>query len=987
MSKIPYINTAEVTYTNILTLSAEDLNKADPTAFIGFSLNQLKACLEHGLDIKNLIPALPELFKAADSKTELLTFLANSGLELEVFANDATPQSIYQHLDTASMQQLIDNGISADDMAKQIFIAMIHLDKNNQDAFKIQLHFLANKGLNLSQIYEFSQLPISIVYDHRDILTTDQSATDILKFAFKSYAYDDNAKRMKTELIKEALDKGAKLNHFIQNEIYNFTFQLDFLYNIKDMLLNNPSDPLSATNFLNLVTCASTHLESAVKIQGELIKEALDRGADINCKIIYYPSLECLSAHKDMLLNHPTNPLSASNLLKFALAAYIKNFTYSQNTNQYENDPQKIKIQSELIEIALNMGADINNIDYNDYHRALTLELLVTHKDILLNHPTNHLTMSAFLEILSSTIEKETDLNLHYQSAPSLENDNYLFELLKEAVEKGADLNAKLTSDEVNYTLFEQLLVNNRFAALDFVKDLTPHVNYSISTMAWLQTLGGRPNIEHITQALQRFPDSFSKEEASDLLRAHGISHSLINGLFDIYDLASDVFKATTGQDTSVLSETELRLLGPIKYNITAVECMNGEYKNSYGFSPLSLALLGDRIELATQLINNGFSLTEKNKNGVTPIQIIGKIADGRSIDSELSSAIFNNLINFDVILNELGESLVDNFLSHDAFKDKILEKTNDPLFSFYKPNADLYSPSLHPDKVHIAISMGEGFWSTGLNAAARLISQDHPEVSFYLVTFEMMEKGGDKFVGQFNGWINPGAGDSFPNDKAEFNKNDWAQSMVLEQTYQAALAKTYELKIPYMGMCAGAQNFVLHHDGYIYPLDGYSKGQHTVTYIKGTLSHFMTMTPDQQKLALQECEFPEVIFKGDTAHHYAAVAHKLGNGIQLGAISEDGVAMSYAHENGLRYATQFHPEHFYHMHTDKNDNVNHQRIWLENFIHLTQLHSKHIVDGDTHPEAIWAYISDRLSECLKAPVCLEDGAFSNSTMAQILLN
>jgi hypothetical protein len=138
----------------------------------------------------------------------------------------------------------------------------------------------------------------------------------------------------------------------------------------------------------------------------------------------------------------------------------------------------------------------------------------------------------------------------------------------------------------------------------------------------------------------------------------------------------------------------------------------------------------------------------------------------------------------------------------------------------------------------------------------------------------------------------------------------------------------------------------------------------------------------------LNNCEFPEIAFKGDTAHHYAAVADKLGQGLQLGAVSEEGIAMSYAHENGLRYATQFHPEHYYHLPFDKHGGVNYQKVWLENFIYLTKLHHNHTMQESVHPEIIFNYVSNRLDKCVKTPTCLvEENMLSNSNIAQALFD
>ncbi|AIL64660.1 hypothetical protein NOVO_01300 [Rickettsiales bacterium Ac37b] len=74
--------------------------------------------------------------------------------------------------------------------------------------------------------------------------------------------------------------------------------------------------------------------------------------------------------------------------------------------------------------------------------------------------------------------------------------------------------------------------------------------------------------------------------------------------------------------------------------------------------------------------------------------------------------------------------------------------------------------------------------------------------------------------------------------------------------------------------------------------MKGYSGGTHTINYLPATISHFMAMTKIQQNETMKVYEFPSITFKGDTAHFYAAVYNKLGDDIELGAVSEHNIAM-----------------------------------------------------------------------------------------------
>jgi hypothetical protein len=94
----------------------------------------------------------------------------------------------------------------------------------------------------------------------------------------------------------------------------------------------------------------------------------------------------------------------------------------------------------------------------------------------------------------------------------------------------------------------------------------------------------------------------------------------------------------------------------------------------------------------------------------------------------------------------------------------------------------------------------------------------------------------------------------------------------------------------------------------------------------------------------------------------------KLGQNLQLGAVSEDGVAMAYAHENGIRYATQYHPEHYYH--SNKIENI-YQKSWFDNFISLAKKHHDYRIEEALHPINYFQQVQERLEECAQQPTCL----------------
>lgn len=178
-------------------------------------------------------------------------------------------------------------------------------------------------------------------------------------------------------------------------------------------------------------------------------------------------------------------------------------------------------------------------------------------------------------------------------------------------------------------------------------------------------------------------------------------------------------------------------------------------------------------------------------------------------------------------------------------------------------------------------------------------------------------------------------------------------------------------MNIPYLGICAGAQHFSLYHGGSLTLLNKNSINydvSNKINFVKGSLPYFLSLTKLQQNQVLHDCELPEISFEGLRAHSFAAVIENLGDNMQLGAVSGDDVAMAYAHGNGIRYATQFHPEHYYK--NNDNNSIN-QKAWLDNFVELAEMYHEYRVNNDKHPIEYFAAVKDRLESCTVEPTCL----------------
>ncbi len=85
---------------------------------------------------------------------------------------------------------------------------------------------------------------------------------------------------------------------------------------------------------------------------------------------------------------------------------------------------------------------------------------------------------------------------------------------------------------------------------------------------------------------------------------------------------------------------------------------------------------------------------------------------------------------------------------------------------------------------------------------------------------------------------------------------------------------------------------------------------------------------------------------------------------------------MAYVHENGIRSATQFHPEH--HYMSDKEGEVNHEHAWLENFINLAVMHHYHVHNNGMHPLEYMQGVQEQLNKCMIEQICMADYSLVN---------
>ncbi len=379
----------------------------------------------------------------------------------------------------------------------------------------------------------------------------------------------------------------------------------------------------------------------------------------------------------------------------------------------------------------------------------------------------------------------------------------------------------------------------------------------------------------------------------------------------------------------------------------------------NYGYTDLHLAIITDQFELARKLIKTGSEIYELNNNKISSLQLAVYLYSKPGLSSFIES-IEHFINNVDVMLAN-GQSIADRLITNPKLKNKVIAQSQDQLFYFFKKDADLFAPSKNSNKTYIAISHGDDFWSTGIWSAARLIINNHPGIIFHLVDQEAISNGGEPFIKQFDAIINPGADDSFPRI-ASLTKEDCPFSRETESHYQNMLDLSSKLNIPYLGVCAGSQHLALYNGGSLTYLGDGQKSNNIINFIKGTLPYFLSLTKSQQIKALSDCDFPEITFTGFRAHKFAAIKEMLGNDMQLGAVSKDGVAMAYGLNNGIAYATQYHPEYYY---NEQNSNALNQNAWIDNFIEIANMHHNYRVENKSHPLEYFTQVGMALNNCL----------------------
>lgn len=233
-------------------------------------------------------------------------------------------------------------------------------------------------------------------------------------------------------------------------------------------------------------------------------------------------------------------------------------------------------------------------------------------------------------------------------------------------------------------------------------------------------------------------------------------------------------------------------------------------------------------------------------------------------------------------------------------------------------------------DSILIGIANYGYHFTDGIGSVASKLMEQNPDVFVLPLTPELVAD--DAIMIRFSGFINPGAGDSYPR-LPTFSIKDIDENHMedYEKLYQQVISFAKKHDIPYLGICLGSQYLVLNSEGYLQPVKGHGSTV-AIHFEKGSIPHFMTLLPQEKAKALQECLLNDITAQNaDVAHYFAAVKHQLGNNIKLGAVSaKDETVPEVVSHGHNQIGVQFHPERGYFR--DKEGEINRQKLLLDSF-------------------------------------------------------
>ncbi|MDG1437173.1 MAG: gamma-glutamyl-gamma-aminobutyrate hydrolase family protein [Rickettsiaceae bacterium] len=827
------------------------------------------------------------------------------------------------------------------------------------------LRILSNKFITLPQSHNTDKtiitsngFPASDEYFHKIIAQHIQKSDDFTDDNFEKIISQVNHDNL-IKLVAKITDKDELKQSFDILKQSGVQFSSDLYVSYWDITVQNMPYLIdmgrSAQDLLEAIVGAKITPPDFIEKQAELMSAAIKHGATLKKLFRIYDYItqnhleliikicagdfESMRFDTSLLTPDQIERLVNSGFTseQFAQIIYDRSCPrYNSATNKYEV-PEINEILEKLTKIASN-----NNFSLDEYFQNKMEKCHIGQDGNTLIAPNPEI-----LKYLNS----QKLLNAATLFNGSVKSNS--LELVKEAMEQGYILSKddtkhlKIALDQGNIDIAEYIASHMKNDSIEI----------SIEPMVHLRLfLQYGPKIAGKIQKL--IEKDLDIEKMSADLSAKGMSAQKIKIITNMYDIYCAYISGT-----EELSPLERDILNPDKEpEVSALT--NQNLTNKWGYSALQLALVAQKSNL-TKLLINEETVAYQNNHQYSVIELFAFIIEittynKRSELNSLKETLISKLEFVDVV-DDRGESLIDIFISGgDDLAEIIMQRSNDTLIDLYKDSTDV-SSFFNDDKAHVALT-NQNFWSTGAWSTARLLMKNYPNVAFHLITLEMLQNQDKDFLSKFDGFINPGAGDLYP--KHAFKLNELSSNDQTSNLYQKIINASEEHNIPLIGMCAGAQQLSLNKGGTIEPIKGYSSGKHDVSYIKGTIPYYMALTSQQQKELLEEGIFPEIQFKGDTAHHFAAQAGNIGE-LELGAVSEDGVPISFS--TLIQFATQFHPEHYYPNKGSEDSNTMNQVAWFDNFVNLVQRYH----NGEDIREVMNS-VKDKMEEWIDVPKWLE---------------
>ena len=330
-------------------------------------------------------------------------------------------------------------------------------------------------------------------------------------------------------------------------------------------------------------------------------------------------------------------------------------------------------------------------------------------------------------------------------------------------------------------------------------------------------------------------------------------------------------------------------------------------------------------------------------------------------------SAIFDNVGDIDEILTIQDDSKEYNYTLMEAFFDSFMHneaiaKTKDPLFYLYKSETNLNEP-FNDSFIHIGISHDS---SKGIPWFTLHSKSFNSNIKYHLVELNMIIEF-PNLVQQFDGWINPGAADTYPRNLTEFKITDWDidNRFEFENLYQLVLDQVLKHNIPYFGICAGAQHLILNTNGSLQPVTGFWDQTQMIIYQDFSLSSFLALNSQEKTEALLNCNMPPINVLSKTYNRYSAVSKDLGDLAVLDgwAEADSSAAMAYHINNGLQFATQYHIEETF-------DIVSRHANIMKSFLDIVASYHDHKFHHHINPQILYPFIEERLNTCRTQPNC-----------------